>query len=122
MKLGWIEKAGLKLTVLPTAGSADCMKLVATRDYLIALSGIEALATMHEQGVKMKIIYTAYRSYIFGIAVPVDSPARTVADLKGKKIGVNSMGSRNSTISAPLAWFARPAAASCQPEPESKER
>ena len=79
MKLGWMEKAGLSLTVIPTAGSADCMKLVATRDYLLALSGIEALATMREQGVKMKIIYTAYRNYIFGIKVPADSPIKTVA-------------------------------------------
>jgi NitT/TauT family transport system substrate-binding protein len=98
MKLGWIEKAGLALTVIPTAGSADCMKLVATRDYLLALSGIEALATMREQGVKVKIIYTAYRNYVFGIRVPADSPVKTVADLKGKTVGVNSMGSNGVLV------------------------
>src|SRR5262245_57570435 len=58
IKLGWIEEAALKLAVVPTAGSADCMKLVATREYVTALSGIEALATMREQGVKVKIFYT----------------------------------------------------------------
>lgn len=103
MKLGWVEKAGLSLTVVPTGGSTDCMKLVATRDYLLALSGIEALATMREQGVKMKIIYTAYRSYIFGIKVPTDSPITSVADLKGKKVGVNSMGSNGVMISRAMA-------------------
>jgi NitT/TauT family transport system substrate-binding protein len=103
MKLGWIEKAGVSISVIPTAGSADCMKLVATRDYLLALSGIEALATMREQGVKMKIIYTAYRNYIFGIKVPADSPIRTVADLKGKKIGVNSMGSNGVMVTKAMA-------------------
>ena len=103
MKLGLIEKAGLSLTVLPTAGSADCMKLVATRDYLLALSGIEALATMREQGVKVKIFYTAYRNYIFGIKVPADSPIKTVADLKGKKIGVNSMASNGVIVTRAMA-------------------
>jgi len=103
LKLGWTEKAGLALTVVPTAGSADCMKLVATRDYLLALSGIEALATMREQGVGMKIIYTAYRNYIFGIKVPADSPVRGVADLKGKKIGVNSMSSNGVMVTRAMA-------------------
>lgn len=103
MKLGWLEKAGLTITVTPTGGSADCMKLVATRDYLLALSGIEALATMREQGVKMKIIYTAYRSYIFGIKVPADSPIKTVADLKGKKIGVNAMSSNGVMVTRAMA-------------------
>src|SRR5215470_8343785 len=103
MKLGWLEKAGLRLTVIPTAGSADCMKLVATRDYLLALSGIEALATMREQGVKMKVFYTAYRKYIFGIDVPADSPIKSVADLKGKKVGVNSMGSNGVMVTKAMA-------------------
>jgi len=103
MKLGWLEKAGLSLTVIPTGGSADCMKLVATRDYLLALSGIEALATMREQGVKMKVFYTAYRKYIFGIDVPADSPIKSVADLKGKKVGVNSMGSNGVMVTKAMA-------------------
>ena len=103
IKLGWIEQAGLKLTVIPTAGSADCMKLVATKDYLLALSGIEAIATMHEQGADMKIFYTAYRSYVFGITVPKDSPIKTVADLKGKKVGVNSMASNGVMVTRAMA-------------------
>lgn len=103
IKLGWIEKAGMKLTVVPTAGSADCMKLVATKDYLLALSGIEAVATMREQGVDMKIFYTAYRNYVFGIKVPADSPIKTVADLKGKKVGVNSMASNGVMVTRAMA-------------------
>jgi NitT/TauT family transport system substrate-binding protein len=99
IKLGWIAEAGLNLSVIPTAGGSDCVKLVARRDYLLALSGIEPLATVREQGVDMKIIYTAYRSYVFGITVPADSPVKTVADLKGLKIGVNSMGSNGVMVS-----------------------
>ena len=103
MKLGWLEKEGIGLTVIPTGGMADCMRLVATRDYFLALSGLEALPTMREQGVKMKIIYTAYRNYIFGIKVPADGPIKTVADLKGKKIGVNSMSSNGVMVTRAMA-------------------
>jgi NitT/TauT family transport system substrate-binding protein len=37
MKLGWLDKAGLGITVIPTGGMSDCMRLVATRDYFLAL-------------------------------------------------------------------------------------
>jgi NitT/TauT family transport system substrate-binding protein len=103
MKLGWLEKDGIALTVIPTGGMSDCMRLVATRDYFLALSGLEALPTMREQGVKMRIIYTAYRNYIFGIKVPTDGPIKTVADLKGKKIGVNSMSSNGVMVTRAMA-------------------
>jgi NitT/TauT family transport system substrate-binding protein len=103
IKFGWLEKAGLSLTVVPTGGMADCMRLVATRDYVLALSGLEALPTMRDQGVKLRIIYTAYRNYIFGIKVPVDSPIKTVTDLKGKKIGVNSMSSNGVMVTRAMA-------------------
>jgi NitT/TauT family transport system substrate-binding protein len=102
MKLGWLEKAGISITVIPTGGMSDCMRLVATRDYFLALSGLEALPTMREQGVKMKIMYTAYRNYIFGIKVPADGPIKAVADLKGKKIGVNSMSSNGVMVTRAL--------------------
>jgi NitT/TauT family transport system substrate-binding protein len=103
IKFGWLEKAGLSLTVVPTGGMADCMRLVATRDYVLALSGLEALPTMRDQGVKLRIIYTAYRNYIFGIKVPLDSPIKTVTDLKGKKIGVNSMSSNGVMVTRAMA-------------------
>jgi NitT/TauT family transport system substrate-binding protein len=103
IKFGWLEKAGLSLTVIPTGGMADCMRLVATRDYLLALSGLEALPTMRDQGAKLKIIYTAYRNYIFGIKVPVDSSIKAVADLRGKKIGVNAMSSNGVMVTRAMA-------------------
>jgi len=103
IKFGWLEKAGLGLTVVPTGGMADCMRLVATRDYLLALSGLEVLPTMRDQGAKLRIIYTAYRNYIFGIKVPVDSPIKTVADLRGKKVGVNSMSSNGVMVTRAMA-------------------
>jgi NitT/TauT family transport system substrate-binding protein len=51
----------------------------------------------------VKIIYTAYRNYAFGIRVPADSPIRTVADLKGKTVGVNSMGSNGVLVTRAMA-------------------
>jgi NitT/TauT family transport system substrate-binding protein len=92
-KLGWFAKAGIKVELVPVPGSTDCVKFVATRDLLFSLPSIEPLAIIRTQGVKMKNYYTAYQGNIYGVAVPVDSPIRSLIDMKGKKIGVPSMAS-----------------------------
>jgi NitT/TauT family transport system substrate-binding protein len=53
--------------------------------------------------VKIKNYYTAYQANIYGIAVPEDSPIKTFADLKGKKIGVTSMASAGVIVARALA-------------------
>jgi NitT/TauT family transport system substrate-binding protein len=92
-KKGWYAPAGIKVQLVPVAGSTDCVKLVATRDLPYSLPSIEPLPAAIQQGVKAKIFYTAYQGNIYGIAVPKESPIRSIKDLKGKKIGVASMGS-----------------------------
>src|SRR4051812_4651805 len=102
-KLGWFDKAGIKVELVPLPGSTDCVKLVATRDIQISLPSMEPLAIIRPQGVKAKFFYTAYQGNIYGIAVPVDSPVKTMADLKGKKIGVTSMASAGVVLARALA-------------------
>jgi NitT/TauT family transport system substrate-binding protein len=83
----------MKVQLVPVPGSTDCVKLVATGDLPYSLPSIEALPAARAQGVKAKIFYTAYQGNIYGIAVPKQSPIRSIKDLKGKKIGVTSMAS-----------------------------
>ena len=68
-----------------------------------SLPSIEPLAIIRPQGVKAKNFYTAYQGNIYGIAVPADSPVKTFADLKGKRIGVTSMASAGVIIARALA-------------------
>jgi NitT/TauT family transport system substrate-binding protein len=93
MKKGWYGKASLKVQLVPVPGSTDCVKLVATGDLPWSLPSIEPIPAARQQGVKAKIFYTAYQGNIYGLAVPKESGIRSVKDLKGKKIGVASMGS-----------------------------
>jgi NitT/TauT family transport system substrate-binding protein len=53
--------------------------------------------------VKAKTFYTAYQGYIYGIAVLQDSAIKRFADLKGKSIGVASMGSAGVVVARALA-------------------
>jgi NitT/TauT family transport system substrate-binding protein len=102
-KMGWFERAGLKVELVPIAGSGDCVKAVATRDVPFSLPSIEPLAVITAQGVKAKNYYTAYQGNIYGIAVPEASPVKSFGDLKGKRIGVISMASGGVIVARALA-------------------
>src|SRR5205085_2512768 len=102
MKLGWYKAAGLNVELVPLAGSSACTQAVATKEVAFALPSVEPLAIAIRQGVKAKIFYTAYQGNIYGIAVPADSPVQKIADLKGKTIGVISMGSAGVPVAKAL--------------------
>src|SRR5262249_6346216 len=102
-KMGWFEKDGIRLDLVPLPGSTDCMKFVATHELNVSLPSAEPLAIIRTQGVKAKFFYTAYQGFIYGIAVPEDSTIKKVADLKGKKTGVTSMASAAVIVVKALA-------------------
>jgi NitT/TauT family transport system substrate-binding protein len=102
-KMGWYKQAGIKVELVPLPGSTDCVKSVATKDVQYGLPSIEPLAIIRQQGIRIKNYYTAYQGNIYGIAVPVDSPIKSFADLKGKKIGVTSMASAGVIVARALA-------------------
>jgi NitT/TauT family transport system substrate-binding protein len=102
-KMGWFKEDGVEVELVPLSGSGDCVKTVATKEVAYALPSVEPLAAARPQGVKAKIFYTAYQGNIYGIAVPADSPVQKMTDLKGKNIGVISMGSAGVQIARALA-------------------
>ena len=103
IKMGWFREEGIAVELVPLAGSADCVKNVASRNVPFALASPEPLAVARLQGLKAKTFYTAYQGNIFMIAVPATSPIEKIADLKGRTIGVPSMGSNGVIIARALA-------------------
>src|SRR5512138_3090806 len=101
-KMGWYKQDGVEVELIALAGSGDCTKTVATKEISFALPSVEPLAAARPQGVKAKIFYTAYQGNIYGIAVPADSPVQKIGDLKGKTIGVISMGSAGVPVAKAL--------------------
>lgn len=92
IKMGWFREGGIDVTVVPLAGSSDCVKSVTTREIPFALAAVEPHAVAVLQGVKLKTFYTAYQGNIYQLAVPADSPIQKIRDLRGKTIGVISLG------------------------------
>ena len=101
-KMGWYAKAGIKVDLVPLPGSGDCTKLVATGEIPFALPSAEPVLVIRPQGADVVFFYTAYQGNIYGFAVPEASPLKTIADLKGKKIGVIAMGSAGAIVARAL--------------------
>jgi NitT/TauT family transport system substrate-binding protein len=91
-RMGWFKEDGIEVTLVPLAGSSDCVKSVTTREIPFALAAVEPKAVAHLQGIKTKTFYTAYQGNIYQLAVPADSSIREIGDLRGKTIGVISLG------------------------------
>ncbi len=102
-KMGWYAKAGIRLELVPISGSTDCVKFLATKQVDYAGAGVEPVAMIRAQGVKARIFYTYNQGFILGIAVPQDSPIKSFADLKGKSIGVISMGAAGVMLARAVA-------------------
>src|SRR5229473_600330 len=102
-KMGWFKAAGFDVELVPLPGSTNCVKYVGTREVLYALPSVEPLASLRPQGVLAKVYYTAYQGNIYGPAVAADSPIKTLEDLKGKRIGVQSMASGGVPVARAIA-------------------
>jgi NitT/TauT family transport system substrate-binding protein len=102
-KLGWYEKLGVKIEVVPLAGGGDCARALATGQTMFSLQSAEPIAILRAQGAKLKTFYTAYQRSIYGIAVPTGSPIKAITDIKDKKVGVISMSSAGAIIVRSLA-------------------
>ena len=100
-KLGWFDAAGFRVEPYPLEGSKDCVTAVATGSLPYALASIEPLALVVRCG-QVKVFYTAYQGNIYGLAVPEDSPIDTLAELRGKRIGVTSMASGGVIVARAL--------------------
>jgi NitT/TauT family transport system substrate-binding protein len=91
MKMGWFAENGLKVELVPLAGSTASVRYIGTRELPFAMASLESVGIFQHSGIKAKAFYTTYQSSVYGIAVPANSKIKSVKDLKDARIGVVSM-------------------------------
>lgn len=101
-KMGWFGASGLKVELVALPGSSDCVKFVGTGELPYSLPSVEPLGQFRPQGIEAKVFYTAYQGFVYGLSVPADSPVKSIGDLKGKTIGVTSIGSGGTLVARAL--------------------
>ncbi|RPH69074.1 MAG: aliphatic sulfonate ABC transporter substrate-binding protein [Myxococcaceae bacterium] len=89
-KFGWVEEAlsreGTKVTWLFSAGSNKANELLSSGSADLASTAGAAALLARTNGVPLKVVYVYSKPEWAALVVPKDSPVKSVAELKGKKI------------------------------------
>ncbi len=90
---GYFKKEGVDFEYRPGRGSGNAMKQILAGNGDVAFVGPEAVFLAGYQGAKVTAFYNTYPQNIFEVIYHKGLGIRAVKDLRGKKIGVFSLGS-----------------------------
>ena len=94
---GYYKDAGLDVTIIQGNGSGNTAQLVANGRAQVAYADAVAVSQLIAKGAPMKVVATVYQSNPNAVMSLKKTGIKSVADLKGKKVGVPS-GSSQTTM------------------------
>jgi NitT/TauT family transport system substrate-binding protein len=94
---GFYKEAGLDVKVVEGNGSGNTAQLVASGRAQVAYADAVAVSQLIAKGAPMKIVSTIYQSNPNEVSALKKTGIKSIADLKGKKVGVPS-GSSQTTM------------------------
>jgi len=100
-ELGYFEEEGIQIENLNFQGASVLMPQVANKEITIGFPGPDPLVVSHQPGrdaLPLKFFYNGARESIWEFLVLEDSPLQSLADLKGKTIGVGALANANVPI------------------------
>lgn len=92
IQAGFYKDNGVDVTIQPAASGSECALAVASKHAFATAAGMTALLVAAKKDPSLVIVAASDR-YSWGVSVPDDSPIQSIADLKGKKIGVQDLAS-----------------------------
>ncbi|MGD1070507.1 MAG: ABC transporter substrate-binding protein [Bryobacteraceae bacterium] len=95
---GFYKEEHLRVATVASDGPVDARRICSSGEGDICPVGMEPLVAPSPTGVQLKMFLARISKFGYVIGVPEDSPIRTPADLKGKKIGVHSATGTSATF------------------------
>lgn len=98
MEMGFFKEEGIELEFINFNGGAILDPQLANKSVDIGWSGPDSLVVSNDQGkspLPYRYFYNHLRASVWEIVVPAESPIKTIKELKGKKLGVNSLTTTN---------------------------
>jgi len=95
---GYFERAGLDVTLVPPADPSAPPRLVAAGQADIAISYQPNLHLQHKEGLPLTRIGTLVETPLNSLVVLADGPIKSIADLKGKKVGFSVGGFEDALL------------------------
>ena len=91
MEKGFYKAEGLDVTLNYSKGSSDAARQLAAGNAEWGIFSSAATMQTVQRGFPLKAIMQIYYPDTFDVVVPADSPVKTMADMKGKIIGVSDL-------------------------------
>lgn len=103
--MGYFSEEGLDVTLLAVGGSNEVALAISSGagDIGAASPGQALVGMQAPAALNIKYFYEANYRSIWTVTVKPESPIQTLADLKGKRVGVAAMGSAAITFGKALA-------------------
>jgi NitT/TauT family transport system substrate-binding protein len=95
---GFFKEEGLQVEVRFSTGGPQATQITAAGGADVGQVTQEPAIEGYDKGIRGKMFYTQFTRLIYHIAVPAESPIQSIADLKGKKIGVSNMASASLVV------------------------
>jgi NitT/TauT family transport system substrate-binding protein len=99
---GYYKEAHLNVSALLTHGSQEALQACSSGKADICPIGIEPLIARQGEDMHLKMFLSRASKFGYVIAVPADSPIKTLADFKGMRLGVHS-SSGTSGVAATIS-------------------
>jgi NitT/TauT family transport system substrate-binding protein len=96
--LGYFKDEGLNVKLVGASGGVQGGQLLESGAAQIGASLAEGVMQMREQGATPVAFFTLKQNNGYWISVPLDSPIKTLADLKGKTVGLPVAGGGTKMI------------------------
>lgn len=101
-ELGYFADQGLEVEIIPPADPADPPKLVAAGKADLAVSYQPQLHLQVAEGLPLVRVGTLVATPLNCLLVLADGPVKTIADLKGRKVGFSVAGVEEALLTAIL--------------------
>ncbi|RVU18081.1 ABC transporter substrate-binding protein [Methylobacterium oryzihabitans] len=90
---GLFKARGIALDYVPGTGGGSAIQNILTGQADVAFTDPAALYLALDKGADLVAIYNIYPQNVFNVVAPKGKGIRSVADLKGKRVGVYSLSS-----------------------------
>ncbi|MEV4706130.1 ABC transporter substrate-binding protein [Actinoplanes sp. NPDC049316] len=95
---GFYEQEGLKVTTNLFPSATQAAQQVAGGGADLGLMTVEPVAIGHDKDLNLAYFSSYWAKWIYSLEVPAGSDVTSIADLKGKKIGVSAVASSGATF------------------------